>query len=142
MKVKKYLIMGLCAIVLVIIVVFYYFQNRIVYTLEIPQVGEVQDISISKNAGEYNTISNIEDMQNILGVLGNNKTTTKESVNDIPMIVDNIIDINLNYTNKEKFTIYIYENNGKFFIEQPYNGRYRITKDDYKKIDFYASTEK
>lgn len=90
MKVKKYLIMGLCAIVLVIIVVFYYFQNRIVYTLEIPQVGEVQDISISKNAGEYNTISDIEDMQNILGVLGNNKTTTKESVNDIPMIVDNI----------------------------------------------------
>ena len=142
MKVKKYLIMGLCAIVLVIIVIFYYFQNRIVYTLEIPQVGEVQDISISKNAGEYNTISDIEDMQNILGVLGNNKTTTKESVNDIPMIVDNIIDINLNYTNKEKFTIYIYENNGKFFIEQPYNGIYRITKDDYKKIDFYASTEK
>ena len=48
MKVKKYLITGLCAIALVIIVVFYYFQNRIVYTLEIPQIGELQDISISK----------------------------------------------------------------------------------------------
>ena len=141
MKKKKGLILVLVAVFLIIIfaAAVYYFQNRTVYTLEAPQAKGLESVRIKKNAAEEIILKNNDDMENILKVLGVERTTTKESKNGIPIIVDNIIVIDFNYSKDKKATVYVYEEGGKFFIEQPYNGIYKISQDDYEKIDSYAS---
>ena len=34
---------------------------------------------------------------------------------------------------------FVYKKNGKYFIEQPYNGIYRISPDEYNSIGKYIS---
>lgn len=67
------------------------------------------------------------------------RTTTNESIQDSPINVENEIKIDFEYEENKTSTVFVYKKNGKYFIEQPYNGIYRISPDEYNSIEKYIS---
>lgn len=55
----------------------------------------------------------------------------------MPVNVENEIKINFKITNNEIKTIYVYKRKNKHYIEQPYNGIYEISEDEYNSIEKY-----
>ena len=65
------------------------------------------------------------------------RTTTSESIQDSPINVENEIKIDFKYKENKTSTVFVYKKKGKYFIEQPYNGIYRISPDKYNSIEKY-----
>ncbi len=66
------------------------------------------------------------------------RTTTNKSVQDSPVNAGNVIKINIEYGVGNNSTVFIYKRKNKYFIEQPYNGIYRISSDEYNSIEVNA----
>jgi len=84
---------------------------------------------------QVNEQDKIKDIINIIGKV--KRTTTNESVQDSPINVENEIKIDFEYDENKSSTVFIYKKKGKYFIEQPYNGIYRISLDDHNSIVKY-----
>lgn len=82
-------------------------------------------------------ISSKEDLEDILGILQGTKPTTKSGEIGTPVRVENII--NADFISKENVIcrLFLYEDEGKYFIEQTDNGVYTISKEDYDLIENY-----
>lgn len=109
------------------------------YTLNIPKLSDILVIELQEN--EKNKHITIEDNDKILEiyeVISNNKKATKtESTNDSP-IESKYIKIELFNKEKEIITLFTYKgDNEKYFIEQPYNGIYKITENNYNTFTQY-----
>lgn len=65
-------------------------------------------------------------------------TTTNKGVQDNHVNVENVIKINIEYVEGNNSTVFIYKRKNKYFIEQPYNGIYRISPDEYNSIEVYV----
>lgn len=142
MKRKRFIV-----VIVVFVLVFgggFYFVKKMMtpqnpYTLNISKAADLQSISISKESvqTEITDMQEIEDMIFVLD--GNGRTTKKESVNDNPVDVEQFIKLELRSRN-EKDTLsvmYLYEENGRYYLEQPYNGIYQISGDEYNGISKY-----
>ena len=107
------------------------------YVLNIPPESNVYNISLEQNGKrtQVNEQDKINDIINIVGEV--KKTTTNESVQDSPINVENEIKIDFEYDENKTSTVFVYKKKGKYFIEQPYNGIYRISLDDYSSIENY-----
>lgn len=69
---------------------------------------------------------------------GVKRITETESIQDSPVNVYNEIKINF-YSDKENIsTLFVYKRNFKYYIEQPYNGIYKISADEYNSIEKYV----
>lgn len=113
--------------------------NKSSYTLNLPSADSINNIILKQN--DKNTdLSDEEIIKDIIYVLGGVKRTTKEeSIQDSPTNVDNEIQVNFKFKNNETTkggisTIFVYEKKGKYYIEQPYNGIYRISADEYNSV--------
>ena len=82
------------------------------YKLELPDAGAVENISLKRNSDSPIVISSKDDVENI---------------------------INADFISKENVIcrLFLYEDGGKYFIEQTDNGVYTISKEDYDLIDKY-----
>ena len=107
------------------------------YVLNIPSEGNVYNISLEQSGKrtQVNEQDKINDIINIVGEV--KKTTTNESVQDSPINVENEIKIDFEYDENKTLTMFVYKKKGKCFIEQPYNGIYKISLDDYSSIEKY-----
>ena len=107
------------------------------YVLNIPSEGNVYNISLEQNGKrtQVNEQNKINDIINIVGEV--KRTTTNESVQDSPINVENEIKIDFEYDENKTSTVFVYKKKGKYFIEQPYNGIYRISLDDHNSIVKY-----
>ena len=107
------------------------------YVLNIPSEGNVYNISLEQNGKrtQVNEQNKINDIINIVGEV--KRTTTNESVQDSPINVENEIKIDFEYDENKTSTVFVYKKKGKYFIEQPYNGIYRISLDEYNSIEKY-----
>lgn len=63
---------------------------------------------------------------------GTGRTTKEESIQDIPTGMEESITITFN--SGEKTTVFVYKKADKYYIEQPYNGIYEITQEEYNDI--------
>lgn len=68
---------------------------------------------------------------------GIKRITETESIQDSPVNVDNEIKINFYFDEENCSTVFVYKKNFKYYIEQPYNGIYRISADEYNAIEKY-----
>ena len=111
--------------------------KELAYELELPNVEEVENISLKKNFDSPIVISSKEDVEDILGILQGTKPTTKSGEIGTPVRVENII--NADFISKENVIcrLFLYEDEGKYFIEQTDNGVYTISKEDYDLIENY-----
>ncbi len=111
--------------------------NKRTYSLELPIAEEISNITLEKNT-KYIDVNNSQEIKNIVEILEKTKRTTKkESIQDMPVNVENEIKINFKITNNEIKTIFVYKRKNKYYIEQPYNGIYEINQDEYNSIEKY-----
>ena len=107
------------------------------YVLNIPSEGNVYNISLEQN-GKRTQVNEQDKINDIINIAGEVKRTTpNESVQDSPINVENEIKIDFEYDENKSSTVFIYKKKGKYFIEQPYNGIYRISLDDHNSIVKY-----
>ena len=128
-------VLGIIVLVVLMIGVFYHFRDRRTYTLNLPKLEKLESISLKQN--EKNVIiDDKEKMQDILYILNGTKRVTKnESVQDVPINTNNEIQIECNFIETGKSIIFVYNKNNSYYIEQPYNGIYQISGDEYNSIE-------
>ena len=128
-------VLGIIVLVVLMIGVFYHFRDRRTYTLNLPKLEKLESISLKQN--EKNVIiDDKEKMQDILYILNGTKRVTKnESVQDVPININNEIQIECNFIETGKSIIFVYNKNNSYYIEQPYNGIYQISGDEYNSIE-------
>ena len=113
--------------------------NKSSYTLNIPSDDSVYNINLEQN-GKKIEVSEQDKIKDIIYIISEVKrTTTSESIQDSPINVENEIKIDFEYEENKTSTVFVYKKNGKYFIEQPYNGIYRISPDEYNSIGKYIS---
>lgn len=113
--------------------------NKSYYTLNIPSDDSVYSINLEQN-GKRIEVSEQDKIKDIIYIISEVKrTTTNESIQDSPINVENEIKIDFEYEENKTSTVFVYKKNGKYFIEQPYNGIYRISPDEYNSIEKYIS---
>ena len=119
--------------------IVYSFKNRRTYLLQLPQFETLESISLTQEGKETAVVKDLEEMQKIIDILTGTKRITKSaSVQDSPVNVLNEIKVVFNSFENENVTLYVYSKNGKYFIEQPYNGIYRMSNDEYNAILKYV----
>lgn len=115
--------------------VFYHFRDRRTYTLNLPQLEKLESISLNQNEKDI-SINDREEMKDILYVLNGTKRVTKnESIQDAPINIDDEIKVDFHFIEAGVSTIFVYKKNNSYYIEQPYNGIYQISGDEYNSIE-------
>ncbi len=140
MKNRNLLFVILSIIVLVVLVIglFYHFRDRRTYTLDLPLLERLDSISLKQNEKDI-VIDDKEKMKDILDILNGTKRVTKnESVQDAPINIDNEIKVDFKFIGARVSTIFVYKKNNSYYIEQPYNGIYKISGDEYKSIEKFV----
>ena len=140
MKKKNVFIVIFIILLLVMAIwIFYHFMNNSrTYVLNLPQLEKLESISLEKDT-TVKTISENEEIEDILNVLkGNGRTTKSESIQDSPVNTSSKIRVNFHFKESGTSTVFVYEKNDKYYIEQPYNGIYRISMDEYNSIEKYV----
>lgn len=135
---KKNIIFIIVGIILIIVMVggCFIFLNKTEYTLTLPKgIDNFSSIALEFD-GDVRTIENSENMQNLMDkLIGTGRTTYEESFQELPTSVDGKIAITFNDDKESR--IFIYKKNGKYYIEQPYNGVYEITEGEYNDISIF-----
>lgn len=116
-------------------IIWYKLETRQVYIPDIPNSHNLSSISYELESGSE-TVMTEEEMDKILnGIYALNLNTKSVSVQDYPTDAENLVSIRLYY--KEEDTVgnfYIYKRKDKYYFEEPYNGIYKISEEDYNYI--------
>lgn len=139
MKKKKiiFVIILFMCIGAVLGIVCYNKLNKSSYTLNLPSADSVYNITLEQNGKSIEIVENekIKDIVDI--VVAVKRTTKQESIQDSPINVENEIKIDFKNNENKTATVFVYEKKDKYYIEQPYNGIYRISQDEYNSIEKY-----
>ena len=118
-------------------ILYYNDTKKCSYTLNLPLDDSVYSINMEQE-DKVVMIDEQEKIKDIMFVISKVKgTTTNKSVQDSPVNAENVIKINIEYSESNILTLFIYKKKNKYFIEQPYNGIYRISFDEYYSIEKY-----
>lgn len=135
MKKKLKFFIGIAIIMVVVLAIFIVVQiNQETYEITIPSLDEVTLVSID-SLSQYDNVTEFDDKEEIAKIyhIFRNQTTTQESINDNPVNPDILFLVTFK-KNDETTKVYIYKKNNQYYIEQPYNGIYTITKRDFETI--------
>ena len=103
--------------------------------ITLPQADKITSIDITI---EENTVSHSDKtwMSEIIADISSSKPTKKESVQDVPQ-AESYIRIDFRHetgTETETITIFAYEDRGKYYLEQPYQGIYKIERRLFERL--------
>lgn len=135
MKKKLKFFIGIAIIMVVVLAIFIVVQiNQETYEITIPSLDEVTLVSID-SLSQYDNVTEFDDKEEIAKIyhIFRNQTTTQESINDNPVNPDILFLVTFK-KNDETTKVYIYKKNNQYYIEQPYNGIYTISKKDFETI--------
>lgn len=134
MKVKNIVILIVFILVILIFTLWFAIINKPKYNLKLPEINDVSSISLTLNDNEVK-LDKEEDITSIITTLMSNGRTTKiESIQDFPVNVSNVITIKIYHKSSGSSTLFVYERKGNYYLEQPYNGIYEISSDEYNSI--------
>lgn len=140
---KIFILLGILIAILLIVAIAYKHRDRRTYELNLPQGEELSKIELKKD-GMSVGIYKAEEITDIINVLSGVKRITKtESIQDSPVNVNNEIQVDFTFKEDIEYkaggisTIFLYEKNERYYIEQPYNGIYQISVDEYNSIKVY-----
>lgn len=99
--------------------------------ITLPQADEITSIDIT--FGE-NTVTHLDKtwISEVISDLSGSEPTRKESVQDVPQ-AENYIKVELRLKTGIRI-LFAYEDTGKYYIEQPYQGIYRIDSQLFEKL--------
>ena len=139
---RKILIIAIVALVLG--GVFYIVKKMLtaenLYTFNISKTDGLKKYNCWVREQCKKEITDLQEIEDIIYVLdGDGRTTKKESINDYPVGIKEPIKVELKSDNKKDSiaVIYIYEDNSLYYLEQPYNGIYQMSGDEYNGIVKY-----
>ena len=137
MLMKKFLSLFLCLTCLLTLVAC----GKKVAPITLPQTDEITSIDIT--FGE-NTVSHSDKtwISEIIADISSSEPTKKESVQDCPQ-VESYIKIDFQFETGTS-TIFAYEDSGKYYIEQPYQGIYKIDSQLFERLqetDYFQFVE-
>ena len=101
--------------------------------ITLPQADEITSIDITI---EENTVSHSDKtwISEVIADISSSEPTKKESVQDCPQ-VESYIKIDFQFeTGTSTSTIFAYEDSGKYYIEQPYQGIYKIDSQLFERL--------
>lgn len=138
MKNKNKLVCSLIVVFVVAAIVgliWYKLETRQVYILDIPNSYNLSSISYELESGSV-TVMTEEEMDKVLnGIYDLNLSTKSVSVQDYPTDVEQLVAIRFYYKEEDTVgNIYIYKKKDKYYLEEPYNGIYKITEENYNYI--------
>ena len=124
---KKFLSLFLCLTCMLTLVAC----GKKVAPITLPQTDEITSIDIT--FGE-NTVSHSDKawISEIIADISSSKPTKKESVQDVPQ-ADSYIKIDFRHETGT-ITIFAYEDRGKYYLEQPYQGIYKIERKLFERL--------
>lgn len=134
MKEKRKTIASITMVVIGLLFILYLRSSfKSDYTLNVPELSDVVYIELQEN--EKDKSRKVECIGRVIEVydviLKNKKNISTESINDTPVQSD-YIKIDVVNKKRDRTTLFAYEgDNEKYFIEQPYNGIYEITGEEY-----------
>lgn len=104
--------------------------------ITLPQADKITSIDIT-NA--ENTVSHSDKtwISEIIADISSSEPTKKESVQDFPQ-VESYIKIDFRHetgTETGTITIFAYEDRGKYYLEQPYRGIYKIDRKLFERLN-------
>ena len=99
--------------------------------ITLPQADKITSIDITI---EENTVSHSDKtwISEIIADISSSEPTKKESVQDCPQ-VESYIKIDVQFETGTS-TIFAYEDSGKYYIEQPYQGIYKIDSQLFERL--------
>lgn len=107
-------------------------SQKVADPIVLPELGDLTSISVV--SGDI-TATSIDKqwMADIMTILTDMESTSQSSINDVPN-VEGYITINLNCSDGSVKTVFFYEENGKEYVEQPYQGIYMPASELGRKI--------
>jgi len=104
--------------------------------ITLPQADEITsiDVTIAENTVSHSDKTWISE---IIADISSSEPTKKESVQDFPQVESYIkIDFRHETFRHEKgtITIFAYEDRGKYYLEQPYQGIYKIDRKLFERL--------
>ena len=95
-----------------------------------PKMGEIKEVLI-KEDNRVVTISEKKEIEKIYKII-ENKKSMKKSVTDTPKDVKKLIKISFIIGDDEKNIMNIYMKDDMYYLEQPYNGIFKLSKKNMK----------
>ncbi len=134
MKNSKVIVVVILVALVAIVGIAIFCNNVRKYELRIPGLSDVSFISLEQQDKGVD-IRNEEEIQSMMNTLGGvNKVTKMPSTQDKPVDSEDEILIKLNKDESSFKTLYIYRKAEKYYLEQPYNGIYEITQEQYNEL--------
>lgn len=99
--------------------------------ITLPQTDEITSIDITVG-GNTVTHSDKTWISEIIADISSSEPTKKESIQDVPQ-AESYIKIDFQFET-ETSTLFAYEDSGKYYIEQPYQGIYKIGSQLYSRL--------
>ena len=113
-------------VILIMLGIYTFHSNK--KTLDLPDASKVEFGHVHDGAMTTAYELNQDKISSLNKDIEEKSSYSKESVNDNPNNVDYI------KVKMDTKTYYVYERNGKTYIEEPYNGIWKIPSDLYKTI--------
>ena len=128
---------------LIVIIVLAAIMCGVVYVLSnnkkinLPKMREYEEVLI-KEDNRAVTISDKKEIEKIYKIV-ENKKSMKKSVTDTPKDVKKLTKISFIIGDAEKNIMNIYMKDDMYYLEQPYNGIFKLSKKEYEDIMMYLS---
>ena len=125
---KKFLSLFLCLTCILTLVAC----GKKAAPITLPQADKITSIDITI---AENTVSHLDKtwISEIIADISSSEPTKKESVQDFPQ-VESYIKIDFRYETGT-ITIFAYEDRGKYYLEQPYQGIYKIERKLFERLN-------
>lgn len=106
-------------------------EGRRTYVLHLPSSADIAELVVKQGESEAR-ISGWEEIGDITGLLlADGRTTTNESIQDMPVNVENCIQIEYVFAGGGASTLFAYEKRNGYWLEQPYNGIYALSQEEF-----------
>ncbi len=125
MNKKKIMLVTSFTILIVIIICILVGKNIRIYTPNIPNENEIYNIEFIDKGNSF-IIDEKEVINRLMKALKKKKTIIS-GTQDVPVNAKSYTIVNIK-TEKETVVMYLYEKKESFYLEQPYNGIYKIDK--------------
>lgn len=127
--IKERLLILFWGILFVLLCFVCYFKFGRVYQISLPVVDDLVSITLKKDS-ESVIINDKNEMNLVLNLL-KNRTTTTRSIQDFPVNRVDFVSVYFNFFKGGSSVLFLYEEEDKYYVEQPYNGIYEIFLEDY-----------
>lgn len=118
---------------------FFFGASGRIYELRLPDVAEANSLTLVRRSGEEVSLSGDEARAVLVALNGDGRSTREESIQDAPVNVEDWVRVDAASRSGATFMVFLYKNRGQYWLEQPYNGKYPISEDEYSLVEKYIA---